>query len=369
MTTLTRSEKMLFALLRQALQTTPPERALFAGATVDEWRTCRNLSVRQGVMALAWDGVATLPADLQPPRPLKLAWAVAVERYTARYHRYCRTVSELAASYAEHGIRTIQLKGVGLSTCYPRPERREGGDIDIYACSADPTRMSDAEANCLADELMRRQGIDVETAHSAKHSEFFYKGIPVENHRTFLDVNDSRMAAAMERILHCELHPQQVALPVKGCHVWIPSPAFNRLFVAFHAIQHYGAGLALHHLCDWACLLNRYGLELPPEVTDRRFLQAVAALTLLANRLLGTQAPLPVAGVEPLAERMLQEMLHPRYVNEVPVRSYTGVFLYKLRRLVYRQRLRSEVLDETIAGTVVRSLRSVVRHPKNLFKS
>ena len=32
-----------------------------------------------------------------------------------------------------------------------------------------------------------------------------------------------------------------------------------------HLAQHYARGLALHHLCDWACLLNRYGLHIPED--------------------------------------------------------------------------------------------------------
>lgn len=97
-------------------------------------------------MALAWDGIQTLPACLQPPKALKLNWAMAVENYEKRYRRYCHTIAELSAFYKIHGITTVQLKGVGLSTYYPIPSHREGGDIDIFTYSADHSRKSDAEA-------------------------------------------------------------------------------------------------------------------------------------------------------------------------------------------------------------------------------
>jgi hypothetical protein len=38
-------------------------------------------------MALAWDGVLRLPAELMPFRNLKLTWAMAVEKYEAKYRR------------------------------------------------------------------------------------------------------------------------------------------------------------------------------------------------------------------------------------------------------------------------------------------
>lgn len=79
--TLYRHERMLFALLRASLHERKTEITLFLDSTDEEWKQCHRLAVSQGVMALAWDGVMRLPAELQPPLSVKLAWAAAVERY------------------------------------------------------------------------------------------------------------------------------------------------------------------------------------------------------------------------------------------------------------------------------------------------
>ena len=242
-----KSELMLFALLRASLHEQEVEQDFFQQATDEDWKQCHQTAIEQGVMALAWDGVLRLPAELMPFRKLKLTWAMAVEKYEAKYRRYCKTVDELSAFYATHGIATVQLKGVGFSTYYPVPAHREGGDIDIYTYSADKNKMSDAEANAMADKLMEQQGIEVDM-HSYKHSNFYYKGIPIENHKSFLNVEEIQEAIVADEILHRELNPRTVAL--KEGKVQIPSPTFNALFVAFHALQHYGSGIALHHLCD-----------------------------------------------------------------------------------------------------------------------
>ena len=126
-----KSELMLFALLRASLHEKEVEVECFQAATDDDWKRCHQIAAAQGVMALAWDGVLRLPKELQPPLALKLTWVIAVERYEAKYLRYCKTVDELSAFYASHGITTVQLKGVGFSTYYPVPAHREGGDIDI----------------------------------------------------------------------------------------------------------------------------------------------------------------------------------------------------------------------------------------------
>lgn len=362
--TLYRHERMLFALLRASLHERKTEITLFLDSTDEEWKQCHRLAVSQGVMALAWDGVMRLPAELQPPLSVKLAWAAAVERYEKKYLHYCRTVDELSRFYAQHGISVMQMKGVGLSAIYPVPCHREGGDIDIYTYSTDKGRMSDWEANRLADSLMRQENIDVDTEHSPKHSMFYYKGVPVENHKTFLNVESYKAAVQVEKVLKEHMSPQLTAL--EGGQVLTPSPLFNTLFVAFHAAQHYGSGLALHHLCDWACLLENYGLRIPAGVTDRRFLRFVSALTLLSNRLLGADIPV-VDMQEDLAREILEEILHPRYGTVVPVKGRAGIILYKARRLAHLIAIRREVLGASVYKTILHSVIAHIRDPRTIF--
>lgn len=180
---------MLFALLRASLHGRAVERSFFQRASSHDWWQCYNLSASQGVMALAWDAVMRLPDNLLPPFELKLTWAARVEAYEEKYDRYCRTAVELSEFYAGHGIAMMQLKGVGFSRIYPVPSHRQGGDIDIYIFSARKNLMTDDEANSLANRLIQEQGIEVDFEHTEKHSVFFYKGIPVENHRTLLNAH------------------------------------------------------------------------------------------------------------------------------------------------------------------------------------
>ena len=355
-------QQMLLALLRSSLQEQEPETHFFLHASEKDWKQCYQTAVSQGVMALAWDGILRLPKELHPARNLKLPWAMAVERYEARYLRYCKTVDELTTFYAGHGITTVQLKGVGFSTYYPVPSHREGGDIDIYTFSSNKDKMSDAEANALADTLMQQNGIEVDH-HSYKHSNFYYKGVPVENHKAFLNVKDIKEAVLANAILHCELKPRAVKLTAGK--VQIPSPAFNALFIAFHAMQHYGSGIALHHLCDWAVILKHYGLLIPEEIKELRFYQGIKALTRLCNDYLGTDVL--IEGGEELAKEMMQEILHPKYATVVPVKSKVGIILYKTRRLLHTHNLKSHVFDISLSRRVWDSMVSHIRNPKTIF--
>ena len=366
---LQKHEGMLFALLRASLNQKQTETCYFEGASADDWKACYQLACQQGVMALAWDGAMKLPAGLIPPKALKIKWGMAVQAYEKKYERYCNTIQELTDLYLRRGIMTVQLKGVGLSTYYPVPSHREGGDIDIYTFSRDKEAMTDAEANLLADKLMEEQGIEVDM-HSPKHSNFYYKGIPIENHKTFLDVQRYKIAGRADAWLRKVMEPQFTYL-MDGEHMCLTPPKeFNHLFVAFHAAQHYGAGLALHHLCDWAMVLKKCGRKLPECFGDKKFRGAVEALTYLCDELLGADILVNWRAAY-LAEEMLDVMLYPKYqVGYVPddVTGKWSILMYKFRRFCYIHRLNNRALEWPWWKRVWDSVVNHFKRPETIFE-
>lgn len=255
---------------------------------------------------------------------------------------------------------------MGLSTYYPIPSHREGGDIDIFTYSADHSRKSDAEANRLADRLMEEKGIEVDLEHSEKHSMFYYKGIPIENHKTFINSETYHIAVKMDKLLQELLQPVSAELDGKY-PIFIPSSTFNTVFLAFHAAQHYARGLALHHLCDWACLLNRYGLHIPEEVTDIRFRNMMLAMTHLCNDYLGTSVP--VYGGEGLAEEILREIIRPPYTKFVPAKNKWSILVYKTKRMLHTHRACNSVLRISLCKWVGNSILLHLRSPYTIFQT
>ena len=361
---LAKHEEMLFALLRAALKQEKADETFFIACTPEEWNACYGLAVKQGVMALAWDGIMTLPVEKLPPRGLKLKWAVAVDDYEKRYKHYCKTIQELSNFYASHGIVTVQMKGVGFSSFYPKPSHREGGDIDIYTYSADHSVMSDKEANDLADKLMVEQGIEVDFG-SEKHSMFIYHGVPIENHKTFLSVEALRLAIPVEKALHKLVNPSHTTLIDGACNILTPSMEFNTVFLSFHALQHYGVGLSLHHLCDWACLLNHVGLHMPENITDKHYLQVVDTFTEFANRFLGTDVPVTCS--EDRIERMLYEIFHSPFLQGKPRKNLFKILVYKVRHFIYFYRIWKELTGEPIYKAVFNSIIRHIRKPETIL--
>ena len=366
---LTKSEQMLFALLKGSLNNTAAETEVFANASAQVWEQCCAIASKQGVLALAWEGVQTLPLELQPPKQLKFKWAMRVEKYEARHRRYCETVQELQQFYKGHGIVAVQMKGVGFSAGYNQPHHREGGDIDIFTYSADCSKMSHREANSLADKLMEQMGNSVEM-HGYKHSNFYFKGIPVENHKYFLNVQVNRkFLGGLNDLLREVLEPQVAELYNGEYKIIVPSPTFNTLFISCHAFQHYGSGIALHHLYDWATILKNHGLHIPDEIKNEKFLRAIAAMTHLCNEYLGTRIPLDSFphGYEEMSDEMLKEMLYPIYSKIVPHTGYAKIFFYKTRKVLRSAKLANDVFGASIFGRLMESFIAHLMHPSTIF--
>lgn len=361
---LNRVEKMLLALLRASLHRQMADTSCFLEVSAEEWKQCYQLAAKHGVMALAWEGVLLLPTAMQPPKALKVNWGLAVEAYERRYRRYCRTVDELSKFYARHGILTLQIKGVGYSSLYPVPSHREGGDIDIYTYAAPGSGLTDAQANALADELMRKKGIVVDTSHNVKHSIFTFQGISIENHKAFLNVERYDVAPQVERILHRCMNPQVTPL-VEG-EVLTPSIAFNTIFIAFHALGHFPGMMTLHHLYDWAVLIKQHGLHLPDDLKEPHLLQGIAAITQLCNRFLGTAVP--VEGGEEQAAMIWEDMFRPKYPNDVPVSGKIAILIFKTKRMMHGYRLKASILPFPLWKRIWGSVVSHLKEPETIFR-
>ena len=361
-----RPVKMLLALLRAVLHQCEVETSYFEDSTAEDWLQCYRLAVQQGVPALAWGAIERLPKKYFPPLNIKLSWALLEEKQLEKYNAHSLAVNALTKLYAQHGIATLVLKGIGLSRLYPTPTHREGGDVDIYTYSADKNLMSDDEANNLANELMERQGVEVDYSYKKVHSSFFYQGVRFENHNRFLNFETFTKLADVEGWLKTNLCSQPVNLLDGACSIYVPSVAFERVFVSLHAAQHYGTGLSLRHLCDWAILAQQEDFKLPEELDNKYFLQVTNALSQITNRYLGTS--IPVENYGKLSEEMMKEIISPPFNWKVSYKNPLKAGWYKVRLKMHQLWLRHRLLGVSLWIGCMRLLKSIIHKPTRLYK-
>lgn len=210
-----------------------------------DWNSLVNLAARQGVLCVARDGLVQMEGL---SRELLIRWELSVQKLEARNKRQRAVIKELVALFRENGIEMLLLKGIGLSELYPDPNHRECGDIDIFL-------FGDYEKG---NRVIEDFGIEVEKEGS-KHSKFFFKGVPVENHKTFLNVEYTKADKNLEKHLHKVLAEQGFdTIMTDDTQIHIPTPDFTAIFLSRHDITHFlASGLVLRHFCDLALFFER----------------------------------------------------------------------------------------------------------------
>ncbi len=243
---MTEKDTVILQMVRSILSGEPFDiQTVPENASEEWWRDVYKTAAAQGVLALCYDIVKSLPAQSRPPKPLHISWALSAEKIENRYFRQLDTARLLADAYHENGIRIFVLKGLAVSQYYPAPSKRECGDIDCF--------LGDDfdKGNSVAESMGAKVDYDF-----YKHSHIIYRGTLIENHKFCISIRGSRKAKSLEKHLEsmlCKSEPDTIA----DTHLLIPPADFNAVFLARHALFHFlSEGINLRHIIDWHCFLS-----------------------------------------------------------------------------------------------------------------
>lgn len=312
------------------------------GARLD-WEGIIELAASQGVLALAFEGMMKLPAEMHPLRKTKINWGVNVEMSKERNRYYLNVIRELALLFKKQGIEIMLLKGRGIALDYPNPFLREESDIDIYLMG------KFHEGN----DLLRKMGQEVISGYE-KHAKFFYKGISIENHYFFLDSHSQHERLLESYLLACLTDNMDKYDLGEGAYVYLPSPDFNAVFLVKHAMNHlWRTETALRHLCDWRCFLLEHAKNIDFDkyihiLEETRLLHLADAFTALTVDRLG----LDIALAPPFVRNKKIEKQLMRKVLKLPLQltghSIWDKFTYECKRLKEEQDVYSMFFSKSL---------------------
>ncbi len=362
---LTQEHHILFSCLQVALWPLAKHEVLPVAEYNANPEKLYRLAASQGVLGLTLDG---MPREFPvTDRALRLRWEISVQQMEYRNKRQCEVLKELVLLFRSQDVELMLLKGAGIGMLYARPEHRECGDIDIYL-------MGDYDKG---NRIIESMGIEVNTK-SSKHSNFFYKGVPVENHKTFLNVSDSRTDSNLEQGLHRILSEQGTdTIMLDDVPVCIPKPDFSAVFLTRHAIVHFlASGLVLRHFCDLALFFEankeriNTGFIEKMMICENQFLLLNSFLT-IGRKYLGqpdgffsvSKADSELA--EKWAERVLEDTFCPRInrkerdeLSKMSVlrRKWTGLKYFAASKWKY-DTIRKGLFEQVLFYKSVRYLR------------
>lgn len=369
--------KMLLSLLKSTLNGEKADASLFQGRSYEDWVRMYNLGYDNAVTPLLLDGLKNTPEIKVPDDVLENM--KLTEDFAKHYHmKQEKLLGEIIDLSSKKDIDVVPIKGIGFSLNYPDPQRRFGGDIDVFTFKhgTDSSKVKNNMTYAF-DEIFAGKGVEIDT-HHPKHSEFKYKGMPIENHRHFVDVDNSNikvpMAKQVDKYLMRVFNPAEKVLPM-GTKVLVPSKEFNNVFLAFHSMTHFlFGGINFHHLADWAVHIQKNSLVIPDELKGTTIEKFMNAMTNLSNKYLGTSVKTPEN--KKLEDAIFNKMLDPmgeyptNKIQKPVTKNPLKVLKYKYDVIKSEELRKIELLGPeagSVKGAMFKSLKYHILKPKTFL--
>lgn len=229
---LSKTEKVLLALLRAGLWMREPEEAELLSLTDDEWNEVYRLANEQTVAGPVFQGICMLEEDAMPPTDLLELWVVQVEHIEQASRHMAEIIDEIITFLHEKSLHPLLLKGHGIARMYEHPLQRSCGDIDLYLHD------DEFEKGVAA---FKEKGITPkkmpDNAYILK-----WKNIEVELHNRVFDIYNPCCQKDIRKQTEAEGHD--------GIY---PTPLMNLLILNTHILKHIiGPGVGLRQLSDMA---------------------------------------------------------------------------------------------------------------------
>ncbi len=240
------ADNVFFQLIRYAIGETVEMPQL----SDEVWERMYETAKKQSLVGIAFQTVTRLPADLQPPRKLKLRWFMQVEKIAKRSEVVNDVAVKVAKQFSKIGAPNCILKGPGNALMYPRPELRTAGDIDIWLMVK-------------PDKVIRMVKKMRPKSKACYHHIDFppVGGIPVELHYRPQFMNNLVYNHRFQKWCSANAGRQSsnlVDLPGNVGQISVPTNDFNRIFQMAHISKHITQeGIGLRQLLDYYYLLQQ----------------------------------------------------------------------------------------------------------------
>lgn len=295
--------------------------ACFTGTPVDEsvanadWETVFELSKEHAVISLAFAGTAAVRRQI--PAELAGKWRKLMLNTMMQNSRVNAVQAEILDLMDQAGLPCAILKGSSFSICYPEPDLRLLGDIDLL------TRPQDGEKIKL---LLEEAGFRAPETDHPFHIDYCRNGIVLEVHyaaSTFPDSPGGRRAEAI--MADCLTQVQRVAFD--GRTIPVLAPAHQALSALLHMERHMTtSSISLRQMYDWAAFAasvpsEQFAAEVLPVLEEcglARFAQVVTK-TCIRYLNMDPHKVLWCSNVsDALTDAMMDEILRAGNMNHAP---------------------------------------------------
>ena len=220
-----------------------------AGAPVPDWDRLLQIAQHHAVLPLLYP-------VLEQGNEIPASFAVCISnesRQTVQQsYRLMFLTHYLVERMQEAGLRVAVLKGAAAAGCYPVPELRKSGDIDLLLTSEGTYEE--------AEHIMDVAGFEKKEGHSSHHHQVWRteEGIDIELHVMLAEpFDDRRVNAVLGRQLR-EMDGRIRRENVMGLEFPVLEDGDHAYYLLLHMLHHFlRAGFGLKLLCDWVVFWNK----------------------------------------------------------------------------------------------------------------
>ena len=333
-----------------------------ATLSVNDWSAIEALATKQGLLGVLIDAIEQIPEPQRPPKQILLLWIGEVmEGYEKRFLVYRSSLAELAAFYDSHGYKMMVLKGYACGLNWPKLEHRPYGDIDIWMFGRQ--KEADALIESLEFKVESLESVDsgelkvgsikVDKSHH-HHTVFNWMGFTVENHYDFENVHHHKSSLELEKVFKELGKDDSHFVEIEGAstgtstRIYLPSPNHHALLLLKNSMTDFAAFyVTLRHVLDWGFHVEKYGKEI-----DWQWLEGVVeqyhmtdyyncinaicvedlGFQLVDNIKLKVESQLESVEFRKLKERVLADILEPKFSRVPPDKSFLPKAWYMYRR-------------------------------------
>ncbi len=212
-----------------------------------DWDELFELAKKQALVGVLFTGVERLPEEQRPPKDILLKWFAMTEMIEKENRRMNDIAVRVQERFLKDGFRSCILKGQGVATLYPKPLRRQSGDIDIWLEGERKHIIEYALGICKPKKILWYH-LDF-TAVKDTEVEVHY--MPSWMFNLFTD----RRLQAWFKEKGNKMFKNSTTLP-NGSLIHVPTQDFNIVYLLIHIYRHlFEEGIGLRQLMDYYFLL------------------------------------------------------------------------------------------------------------------
>lgn len=330
--------------------------------SANEWRELLCLSIKHGVVGIAFSAIEKLPKEQVPPLDILMEWSAFVD-YKEKKNRLLNSVSvQMCRMLESDGKRACIIKGASVGTLYPDPLRRDAGDVDVWMAGGYDT----------VSEYVRQRFQHSAGDSSGHHISVTLGKVQVEVHFVPAELYSRRH----NRYLHTyykaiEERPWNRRASLDAGAITVPEPDTSLVIVIVHMFHHWAfEGIGMKHVMDCYWLLKHVGSAAPQEAEEakaaamRVFKQVgitafVAALMYVMQQIGMDEADMLCAPNAKQGKRLLSDILATGLVtsHELAAGTYSHEskphkFFRRLRRIIKMMPMAPTEMPHVLANNV-----------------